>query len=161
MYFLGIDGGGSKTHCIIGDEKGNIFTEGFGGPANYQTIGLEKTHISIMTAVHRALDKLNLKIEDIGYAVLGLAGADTAEDISALEQICKEIFKETSFKILNECWITLRTGNAENWGVVSICGIAHWTMGRNKEGDQSELRNMDYELGNRGGGREINARGNR
>lgn len=158
MYFLGIDGGGSKTHCIIGDEKGNIFTEGFGGPANYQRIGLEKTHISIMTAVHRALDKLNLKIEDIKYAVLGLAGADTAEDISALEQICKEIFKETPFKILNECWITLRTGNEENWGVVSICGIAHWTMGRNKDGDQSELRNMDYELGNRGGGREINAK---
>lgn len=157
MYLIGVDGGGSKTHCIIGDERGNIFAEGFGGPANYQTIGIKKTQESIMTAIHRALNKLNLNVEDITYTVLGLAGADTNEDMDTLETICKEILKETPFKILNECWITLKTGNEENWGIVSICGIAHWTMGRNKSGVQSELRNMNYEIGNRGGGREINA----
>lgn len=155
MYLLGIDGGGTKTHCIIGDEKGNIFAEGFGGPANYQMSGMETTRHSVRTAINRALDKLNVPIEDIAYAVLGLSGADYEVDFTNLQSMCSTIFKEVPFKIVNDCWMGLRAGSNENWGIVSVCGAGHGCMGKDIKGHKVELRNMYYELGNRGGKGEI------
>ncbi|MGL4799914.1 MAG: BadF/BadG/BcrA/BcrD ATPase family protein [Cellulosilyticaceae bacterium] len=155
MYLLGVDGGGTKTHCVVGDEKGNIFAEGFGGPANYDCVGIETTKQSIHTAIMRALDKLNIGIQDIECAVLGLAGADYPEDYEILGEMCQEIFGEVPFEVVNDCLIALRAGSENGWGVVSICGTGHGAMGVTKEGRRIELRNMDYDLGNRGGGGEL------
>lgn len=155
MYLLGIDGGETKTHCIIGDEKGNICAEGFGGGANYDLIGIDVVKQSIETAISRALSKLNLQIHDISYAVIGLAGADYEEDFNILEKMGKSIFNEIPFKIVNNCWLGLRAGSEEGWGVVSICDTGHGSMGKSKEGIKIELRNMNYTLGNRGGSGEL------
>lgn len=155
MYLLGVDGGGTKTHCIVGDEFGNVFAEGFGGPANYDCVGIETTKKSIETAIGRALDKLNIRIQDIGYAVLGLAGADYPEDYEILGKMCQSIFGKVPFEVVNDCFIALRAGADQGWGVVSICGTGHGAMGVTKDGTRVELRNMDYQLGNRGGGGEL------
>lgn len=155
MYLLGIDGGGTKTHCIIGDEHGNIFAEGFGGPANYDCVGIEVTKRSIETAIKRALDKLNISIDAVSYAYLGLAGADYKEDYDILEAMCKTIFNQVPFKVVNDCLIALRAGSDVGWGVVSVCGTGHGALGRTLEGESFTLRNMTYELGNRGGGGEL------
>ncbi|MEG0579566.1 MAG: BadF/BadG/BcrA/BcrD ATPase family protein [Niameybacter sp.] len=155
MYLLGLDGGETKTHCIIGDEEGNIFAEGFGGPANYHTVGLKTTKSSIDTAISRALSKLNITIADIVFGIIGLAGVDCEEDFKCIDEVCREIFGENEFKVYNDCWLVLRAGSKENWGIVSVCGMGHGCMGKTKEGEKVELRNMVYALGNRGGNTEM------
>lgn len=155
MYLIGVDGGGTKTHCIIGDEHGNVCAEGFGGPANYDCSGKEVTRNSIGTAIQRALDKLNLTMQDIAYASLGLAGADYPEDYEILTELCKPIFGDVPYEIFNDCYIALRAGSEEGWGVISICGTGHGAMGQSRAGDVVALRNMGYDLGNRGGGGEL------
>lgn len=155
MYLLGVDGGGTKTHCVVGDEHGNIFAEGFGGAANYDCVGIDTTKNSIETAIGRALSKLNIQISDLSYAYLGLAGADYPEDYEILGEMCQTIFNEVPFQVVNDCLIALRAGSDEGWGVVSICGTGHGAMGRSSKGEVVTLRNMDYQLGNRGGGGEL------
>ena len=39
MYVLGIDAGGTKTHCVIADENENILAEGFAGASQHQLFG--------------------------------------------------------------------------------------------------------------------------
>lgn len=155
MYLLGLEGGETKTHCIIGDTEGNICAEGFGGPANYRIVGKEIAKKSIQTAILRALDKLNIKMSQIERAIIGLTGADCKEDIDILTNLCKDLFQDVPFKIHNDCWLVLRVGNEENWGVVSVCDRGHGCMGRTKEGRQVELRNMFYMMGNKGGSSEL------
>lgn len=155
MYLLGLDGGETKTHCIIGDEDGNIFAEGFGGPANYQTVGEGVAKQSIMTAISRALSKLNIQIADIEYGIIGLAGVDGEEDFKIINRICGHIFNDVPYEIYNDCWLVLRVGSDENWGVVSVCGRGHGCMGRTKEGKEVQLRNRVFAIGNRGGGTEL------
>lgn len=155
MYLLGVDGSGTKTHCVVGDEKGNIYAEGFGGPSNYQVVGIDVARQAIHTAVNRALSKLGLAIKDVSFISLGLAGADYAEDFEHLGEMCKELFDEVPFEVVNDCWIGLRAGSDEGWGIVSICSTGHGTMGKGPSGEKVELRNMDYHLGNRGGGGEL------
>ncbi|KUO77376.1 MAG: hypothetical protein APF77_12085 [Clostridia bacterium BRH_c25] len=154
-YFAGIDGGGSKTHCIIGDERGTVLAEGFAPGSNYQMAGQEAARQAIYDSLHSALKKLDIAIEQIEYAVLGLAGADMECDFKVLNHICCEIFKKVPFKVLNDTWIGLRAGVPENWGVVTVCGSGASCAGRNRSGYEVILRNLDYELGNRGGGIDI------
>ena len=154
-YIAGVDGGASKTHCVIGGTRGNILSEGFSGGSNYQVSGREAAGAAIKDAVSKAAAKLNIDITDIKYTVLGLAGADMKIDYQILNEVCSSFLKPGSFKILNDTWIGLRAGIAENYGIVTICGSGAACSGRNSAGQEVTLRNLNYEAGNIGGGEHI------
>ena len=41
-YFLGIDGGGSKTTAVVFDESGRFIKKAVGESINYYSVGIEK-----------------------------------------------------------------------------------------------------------------------
>jgi N-acetylglucosamine kinase len=49
---LGIDGGGSKTVCILMQDTGEVLGRGEAGSSNYQTIGIKATLQSIESAIY-------------------------------------------------------------------------------------------------------------
>jgi N-acetylglucosamine kinase-like BadF-type ATPase len=53
-YYLGIDGGGTKTVCLVGDAHGHLVGYGRGGPANTNFISAEGARQSIFEAVRNA-----------------------------------------------------------------------------------------------------------
>ena len=69
-YFAGIDGGATKTQCLIGDEEGNILVSGFAGSANYQVVGQEGTKASLEAAFHQALSEAKLVPDQIASVQL-------------------------------------------------------------------------------------------
>jgi len=155
MYIAGIDGGATKTECIIGDEKGNILSKGIGSASNYQVVGQEYAKEAIKISLESACSNAGIYLKDIDYAVLGLAGADMEEDFKILQNICKEILGDIPFEIKNDTWIALRAGSNKYWGVVTICGTGSSAAGRTKDGKEVILRNLSYEYGNIDGGYEI------
>ncbi|MDO5572689.1 MAG: BadF/BadG/BcrA/BcrD ATPase family protein [bacterium] len=164
MYVLGIDAGGTKTHAAIGDEKGNILAEGYGGAANYQCCGIKVTSVSLAKAIEEALKNLNdllgnqtdpVTISALQYAVFGMSGADEAEDIAVLNRLAGEIMGAIPFRVIHDAWIGLRAASDDNVGVVSICGTGAGHVGRNSHGDEDQLRNLDYITGNYGGGGQM------
>lgn len=155
MYLAGIDGGGTKTHCIIGDESGNILSEAFSSSSNHQVIGLLQAKNELQTALEKAMSTLHITLDEIGYVHLGLSGADFESDFVKLNGICSEILGRVPFKVSNDCWLGLRLGSYENVGVVTVCGTSVNVAGRNREGKESILRSQGYELGNWGGGVDL------
>ncbi len=154
-YLAGIDGGGSKTHCAIGDSEGNILAQGASSGSNYQTVGEEAARLAINSALVSATDQLCISRDQLDYVVFGLAGADTERDFKVLNPMCESICGHNRFKVVNDTWIGLRAGTPEDWGIVTICGTGGACAGRNREGREVILRNLTYEAGNRGGGTEI------
>lgn len=152
-YIFGIDGGGTKTHCYIGNEEGSILGEGFGGPCNYQICGIDVTRESIKQALFAALKTSGIELEQLNNGVLGLSGADDTIDYKILNELCKEILGDIKFEVLNDTWIGLRTG--ASFGIVSICGTGAAHAGKNQKGKSIILRNLTYEIGNRGGGGDL------
>ncbi len=153
MYVLGVDGGGTKTQCCIADANGKILGEGFGKEANYQVCGIETARNSIRTAIYNALENASLSLEDISYAVFGLSGADEQVDYDVLVPMCEGLMGTVPHDVMNDTWIGLRSGS--DFGVASICGTGGAHAGKNPSGEQIILRNLDYTLGNRGGGSEL------
>ncbi|MDE1150555.1 MAG: BadF/BadG/BcrA/BcrD ATPase family protein [Azospirillaceae bacterium] len=77
LYFLGIDGGGTKCRARLRDARGALLGEGLGGPANIR-LGLDLAWGSILDAADGALAQAGLDRDalDQTHAGLGLAGRD-------------------------------------------------------------------------------------
>src|SRR5262245_2278377 len=73
-YFLGIDGGGTKTHAAITDSRCRILGEGYGGGGNPLRIGLEEAVAHIEQAVSEACAQAGIELGDIDFACAAIAG---------------------------------------------------------------------------------------
>lgn len=154
-YILGLDGGGSKTKCVISDDQGRVIAMVSSGPSNHQTIGIKAAQQTIHQLFSDALLEANLKREAIEFAFLGLAGADTNCDFKTLNKAMKAIFNDIPFEIVNDTWVIMRSGTKEAYGAVSICGTGANAASINTEGHMNILRALSYPLGGDGGGYEI------
>ena len=72
--YLGVDGGGTKTHIAIVDNDAELVCEGFAGASNPLRVGVETAVSNIIAAINSACDSVNKNRGDIVSATLGLAG---------------------------------------------------------------------------------------
>lgn len=159
MYVMGVDAGGTKTRCMICDEKEHIVGRGEAGAAQHQMYGIAQTKENLTLAVERALTQAKLCLSDISYTVLGMSGADGEDDFALLIPAVGEVLSDVPYEVLHDSWIGLRAalGGANGLieGVVSICGTGAAHAGMNGRGERLTLRNLDYITGNCGGGGEL------
>ncbi len=154
-YVAGIDGGATKTRCLVGDTNGNILGDYTLGASNHQTAGKSQAKAIINEVYKGALEKAKLKNEDINYVYLGLSGADLPSDFEFLNKLCRDIFQTGTFKVVNDAWIGMRSGLKGTWGAVSICGTGSNAGACSPDGRSTILSALSYELGNYGGGGHI------
>ena len=155
MYVLGIDAGGTKTHCVIADENENILAEGLAGASQHQLFGIRQTEENLQLSVSAALKESGLTLQDLSYAVLGMSGADGEDDLALLNPAAEKVLPGVPFRVVHDAWIGMYSALKEPFGVVSICGTGAGHAGRNRQGDELTLRNLDYRLGNYGGGGDL------
>jgi len=155
MFFLGVDGGGSKTAALIADEEGKILGEGQGGPSNYQIVGKEFALGEISCAVEGALKEAGISLREVHRAVFGLSGADLPENFRELEAGLKNTFPGLPFLLVNDTWIALRGGTKKGWGVCLVCGTGANACARFPSGEWLTLPGLGYESGLGGGGLDM------
>ena len=76
--YLGIDGGGSKTSCLIGDET-SVLGTGTGAASNVVRVGEAQARESLAGAIRQACTVAHLDPSEIGNVCVGLAGAARPE----------------------------------------------------------------------------------
>lgn len=54
-YVLGLDGGGSKTACLLADDTGRVLGHGLGGPTNINFVSRRTAIASVRRAVRQAI----------------------------------------------------------------------------------------------------------
>ncbi len=77
-FFIGADGGGTKTRLQLEDANGHLLAEALSGPANVRS-SVEGSWKSIMEGVHQLLHQAGLSLEDPTarfHIGLGLAGTE-------------------------------------------------------------------------------------
>ena len=42
-YYIGIDGGGTKTICLLGNHNNEVIDSFKSGPTNYHSVGIKQT----------------------------------------------------------------------------------------------------------------------
>jgi len=76
-FLLGIDGGATKTLAAVLDLDSQTVHLGHAGPSNEDAIGAAAAVEALLSAADEALDRAGIADEDLGGAVLAVAGTDT------------------------------------------------------------------------------------
>lgn len=154
-YIVGIDGGGTKTACMMMNlEDGSTACSVTGG-SNHQIVGLSGTKDSVSLAIDLACSKLSASREEIAFVFLGMAGADFPEDFALLRGGLKEVLDDIPFEVVNDIWIVFSSAAQTDWGAVSICGTGSNLAVKTPQGAVHSVRALRYRLGNYGGGNHL------
>jgi N-acetylglucosamine kinase-like BadF-type ATPase len=154
MYVLGVDGGGTKTYCVITDVDGNLAGSGMSGCGNHQMIGISGAIHHIRESIDQALHEAGLGYTDIACAQYGLAGADRMIDLRILEPALSTIPLQ-NWALVCDTMEGLRIGSKDNIGVVLVCGSGTNAAGRNRSGMIVQTGGFGDLFGDRTGGIEL------
>lgn len=152
--FMGVDGGGSKTHTVVVNEKGAVLGSGLSGCGNHQGPGIDIALSHIKESINEALNQAKLTPADIDFIQFGLAGADREKDFSILRPALATLgFRD--WELVCDTMEGLRTGSRDNVGVVLVCGSGTNAAGRNPQGQVIQTGGFGYLYGDAAGGSHI------
>ena len=166
-YVLGIDGGGSKTVCVLMDDLCEVLGRGEAGPSNYQSIGIEATLQSIQSAIHNAVEiAIITNTVKIDAICLGLAGVGRATDIEVVKALVQDLqnnkylpinwaLQPANIVICNDALIALVGGIGQPVGIVVAVGTGSIVFGRNHQGHTKRVGGWGYILGDEGSAYKI------
>jgi len=155
-YFLGVDLGGTKTRAVIADESGEVAGVGVSGPGNHQSVGYEKMHEALHSALIQALNMAEIPasaVEGIGY---GLAGYDWETEAPRTRLVLDRLPLQAPFIMVNDTSPGLVAGAESGWGVVVIsgtgCNCRGWDKDRKREG---RVTGFGVQMGENAGATEL------
>lgn len=72
LYYLGVDGGGTKTAFVLLDLQLNVLATHETGTCYYIEVGMDGSKVILESGVRALLKKVNSSVEDITFAFFGL-----------------------------------------------------------------------------------------
>jgi N-acetylglucosamine kinase-like BadF-type ATPase len=153
-YFLGIDGGQSKTTALIGDQSGRVLGTGTSGPCNHVATGdgREKFVNAISGCLAAACRKAGLVPTELSFesACLGFSGGP--EDKRAL---VRELINAEKLTVTTDAWIALSGATGGKPGIVALAGTGSIALGRDGAGRTARAGGWGYIFGDEGGAFDI------
>lgn len=155
-YYLGLDGGGTKTAAVILDSEGKELGRGQGGSGNVATNTLPALQSSLQSAVKSALRSARLKPRTHFAAVCaGVAGYSAEASRNVFRELMQNEIAADTY-LLEPDYVIAYWGAAHGEpGVVIIAGTGAVAYGRNAEGRTHKEDGLGYLLGDRGSGYDM------
>lgn len=158
--YLGLDVGGTKTYCLVGDETGRVLGFGRAGTGSYEYRGVGPAAVENRKAVEEALAEAGLRLDDISGIGMGVAGADLPEDFEMLErELYTPLFGGIPRVFRNDSFAALRGGTRSPFGIAIVCGTGSVCAGRNPTGEETRVGGLGPEFGDRCTGTSIGEEG--
>lgn len=153
--FLGVDGGGTKTHIVLMDENKQLIAEGTDGASNPLRVGIEQAAVNILSAVDFACDAGNKNRGDIVAATLGLAGVRREDLRQRMRERLMRNLNLKNIEILTDADIALYGATLGRAGIVVIAGTGSICIGQNDKGERASAGGWGPLAGDEGGGSGI------
>jgi N-acetylglucosamine kinase-like BadF-type ATPase len=149
MHVLGIDAGGTKTVCLLADERGNILSEGRGGGANLHTSG----ELEVEKVLHEVMEA-SIGDRDVTPAAicLGIAGVDREDEARTVRAIMRRIGYKSRVVVVNDALVALVAGAGNAPGIVIIAGTGSIVYGRNARFEAARAGGWGHIIGDEGSG---------
>lgn len=138
MYFLGVDGGGTKTKYLLIDKELKVIEEIESGTTHIHQIGKEKLIQVLNENLQLICEKSSINKSEIEYAFLGIPGyGESKSDIEDIEHSVNTVFNGINYSIGNDSVVGWAAGTGCKEGVNIVAGTGSIAYGRNKEGNEA------------------------
>jgi glucosamine kinase len=156
-YYIGIDGGGTKTLCAVGNET-ELLATATAGPSTL----LRASHDVVLESLHGSIEQAyvaaGLTRDNIAAACLGSTGAARPDIVRALQEMLTEILPNTRIHVCGDMEIALAAAFGADPGVVVIAGTGSIAFGRNEEQRTARAGGLGPETSDQGSGHWIGKR---
>ncbi len=147
-YFLGIDGGGSKTSCAVGDDTSLLATV-TGGPSNITRVGEARARKSLHQAVREACSAAKVDPSQVERVCIGVAGAGRKEIAADVRKIIGEVISG-KIDVVGDMQIALEAAFGAGPGVIVIAGTGSIAYGRDQQGRTARAGGWGFAISDEG-----------
>jgi glucosamine kinase len=147
-FYLGIDSGGSKTTCAVGDEN-SLLATATAGPSNVVRVGAVQARESLHQAVRQACAAAGITPAQVASTCIGAAGAVRAEIVSIVRGALAEILP-TTIDVCGDMEIALDAAFRDGFGVIVIAGTGSIAYGRDANGNTVRAGGWGFAISDEG-----------
>jgi glucosamine kinase len=132
-FFLGIDGGGTKTECALGDES-RVLGSSFGATVKIKKVGTDAAGLALETAVHEACERAGIAADQIARTCIGIAGSSIPEVVDWAYGVLGQLVSG-EVEVVNDALIAHRAAFNGGPGILVIAGTGSNVLGINDRGE--------------------------
>ena len=146
-YVLGVDGGATKTLAAVLDLESRALHVALGGPSNEDAVGTNAAVHAVLGAADEAIERAGIATEELGAAVLAIAGTDT-------DAIAKHVrlARTADWIVINDVVGAWATATGAGPGVAVISGTGSNVFGVGSDGRAWRAGGWGHLLGDEGSG---------
>ena len=144
MYYLGIDGGGTKTVVAVSDENGNIVLKKTGKTINFYSVGMDTARQNLEALIN------DIGIAQFDAAFIGCSALDCEADEKLTAKLCNGIINAEQIRMHSDVYIALKSVTDAKCPCVAICGTGSIAAGEDKDGNIHVTGGWGHILGDEG-----------
>lgn len=148
-YVLGIDGGGTKTECVLMDEGKNVVAPGRAGASNPVRVGFERAAAVIEQAADSAMQEAGVERSAIAALCAGIAGAGDTQSAESMRAGLAAAFPGMALKICTDLDTALAAAG-EGPAMVLIAGTGSAAAARTVTGEMRRAGGLGPRTGDEG-----------
>lgn len=148
VYYIGADGGGTRTTAVLLNEKGEILKVLRGKGLNYHTIGLENAQMHLKTLV----SDITASVTDAAEIRIGV-GMSALDDLPSEKQLSDfagSIFVKDNLFLHSDAYMALMAATLGRSGALVICGTGSMAVYADETLRQTPAGGWGYLLGDYG-----------
>jgi glucosamine kinase len=151
--YLGIDGGGSKTHCLVGDERA-LLARGTGAGSNVVRVGETRARESLEAAVQQACTAAKVSPQGVRRTCVGMSGAGRPETGEVVRRIVEGLVSG-EVEVVGDMETAFEAAFPSRPGVIVIAGTGSIAYGKNAEGRTTRAGGWGFAISDEGSGHWI------
>lgn len=144
-YYLGIDGGGTRTTAAVADENSNIITKVVGKTINFYAVGMENSRKNLAEIIN----KITAELGTVSFeaAFIGCSALDGEADKETLDALCGGIINTDKLAMNSDVYVALKSANGN---CVAVCGTGSMAVGEKADGSVAVKGGWGHVIGDEG-----------
>jgi glucosamine kinase len=133
-YFLGFDGGGTKTECLLANAEGEIVARAIAGPSNPLRTGYMRAWFSLSEAADAVLSRQKIKAGNISAVCAGLGGVGRPGVAKRVTTYFERSFPNAHVQVTTDLEIAFEAAFGTSEGILLLAGTGSAAYGRGVTG---------------------------
>lgn len=152
-YYLGIDGGGTKTVAAAGDENGRYLFSKVGKTINFYSVGMENARKNLAALI--AEIKAVAGTDEFEAVFIGCSALDGEADDELVEKLCGSVVNARKIKMDSDLFIALNSLTDAEYPCVAVCGTGSMAIAQANDGETHIAGGWGHIIGDEGSGYAI------
>lgn len=143
-YYLGIDGGGTKTVAAVADEMGNILLKQTGKSINFYSVGMDTARLNLKNLIAES------GITEFEGVYIGCSALDGEADEELTARLCDGIINAKKIKLHSDVYIALKSVQNAQCPCVAVCGTGSMAIAQDEKGNTHITGGWGHTVGDEG-----------